>query len=56
MVAIQNNLFAADHRQPRQDRGGGIQHIADVLDELFQRFPLPAAEAEELEIEEPVAV
>ena len=58
MVAIQNNLFDADQcqPQPRQDRGGGLRHIADVLDELFERFPLPAPEVAVQEIEEPVAV
>jgi len=59
MVAIQNSPFDADHPRPRQDPGGGLCHIADVLDELLQRYPLPGAEAEELddlEIEESVAV
>jgi hypothetical protein len=58
MVAIQDNLLDADQcqPQPRQDRGGGLRHIADVLDELFERFPLSAPEVEVQEIEEPVAV
>jgi hypothetical protein len=56
MVAIQNNLSDADQREPRQDRGGGLRHIVDVLDELFERFPLPAPEVAVQEIEEPVAV
>jgi hypothetical protein len=58
MVAIQNNPFDADQRQPRprQDHGGGVQHIADVLDELFEQFPFSAPEIEPQEVEEPVAV
>lgn len=57
MVAIQDRLFADRHPpQPRQDRGGSIQHIGDVLEELFERFLLPPSETKLLEIKEPVVV
>lgn len=53
MVAISNDLFEAELREPRQDRGGGLQRMADVLEELFQRFPLPPLEDERRKVEEP---
>ncbi len=58
MVAIQDNPFDADQRAPDRgpDRAGGLRHIADVLSELFEQFPLPALQIEPRKIEESVAV
>lgn len=57
MVAIQDILFDAGQRQPRSqpDRGDGPRHIADVLGELFERFPVSPPEIEFVEIAETVA-
>lgn len=53
MVAVQNT--ALDARQPQPNCGNGPLHISDVLDELFERLPLPSPEIEPLAVAEPVA-
>ena len=58
MIAFPESLFEIDPcpAYDGQDRAGGVRHIADVLEELFERFPIPALEFLDQEVEEPAVV
>jgi hypothetical protein len=57
MVVVPDILFDAGHTRPRSQQGrvAGPRHIADVLGELFERFPVSLPETEAEEIVEPAA-
>jgi hypothetical protein len=56
MIVIRSSVPGARPCRAQQDCGNGPWHIADVLDELFERIALRPPESEPSEIEAQVAV